>query len=107
MVHSESVWLKAEVPVCGMETNLPSARRCSLLSAKGRGSRLRDGNHTGEDQESSIQPGAKGRGSRLRDGNYTHFPLGFINFFKAKGRGSRLRDGNFCSVKKKTEISIG
>src|SRR5579883_3435493 len=84
--------------------------------AKGRGSRLRDGN--GACIAFAVEMStAKGRGSRLRDGNMmllrVSLPLpwlkagvpgwgmetgcrhGFPPFFDtAKGRGSRLRDGN-------------
>ncbi len=89
--------------------------------AKGRGSRLRDGNEA-EINNLTGELKAKGRGSRLRDGNSQFSALtdcdrlrlkagvpvcgmetvGIGDFRPAKrgpakGRGSRLRDGNYDS----------
>src|SRR5579883_1698545 len=40
----DTTWLKAEVPVCGMETQQIRFQQRTIYRAKGRGSRLRDGN---------------------------------------------------------------
>ncbi len=75
-----------------METNVPPGNYSITAAAKGRGSRLRDGNHI-NGLPRQLNNMAKGRGSRLRDGN--HWFKGFQEAItEAKGRGSRLRDGN-------------
>ncbi len=51
-----------------METTRPRAGDAHLTGAKGRGSRLRDGNERGFRVIQGTLA-AKGRGSRLRDGN--------------------------------------
>ncbi len=85
--------LKAEVPVCGMETLRGRNWLPSFIMAKGRGSRLRDGNSTENVRHIAVYVRLKAEVPVCGMETVLRFQQVYA-IVLAKGRGSRLRDGN-------------
>ncbi len=120
--------LKAGVPVCGMETGKDVEEAWTISTAKGRGSRLRDGNTTECTKGETLDRLKAGVPVCGMETSMILTPVADFSWLKAgvpvcgmetrfwrcqfvpgaglaKGRGSRLRDGNPTWLRNKTALS--